>query len=115
MSTRDFLDEAFARFTDDRDEAALLASIEQHGGEAPPKELDTPIAHRICDVCLGGVGYRVVRVYDRGDDSTKLFIYPTKVPSYDRPGIPFERRGAALREWVEEELARQASENDDDD
>ena len=68
----DPLHAAYERFVSDGDEAALLAAVRQHGGHAPSKELDTPVAHRICDVRLGGSGFRVVRVADPSDRTTKL-------------------------------------------
>jgi hypothetical protein len=103
MST-DPLQEAFERFLIDRDESALLAAVHRHGGRAPSRELDSPVAHRICDVQLGGSGYRVVRVFDPDDRSTKVFIYPTDSPAYTALGVPLALQGGALQRWIEDEL-----------
>jgi hypothetical protein len=100
----DQLQAAFERFLVDRDEFALLAAVHRHGGRAPSQGLDSPVAHRICDVHLVGSGYRVVRVFDPDDHSTKVFIYPTDSPAYDVLGVPFALQGAALQRWVEDEL-----------
>jgi hypothetical protein len=102
----DPLHAAFDRFLSDRDEAALLAAIAEHGGRAPSIDLDCPVAHRICDVCLGGSGYRVVRVADPDDHTTKLYIYAmdSKALSFAKPGVPFRLQGEALWQWVEDEL-----------
>jgi|SRR5687768_10519442 hypothetical protein len=100
----DPLQAAFGRFLVDRDASALLAAVHRHGGRAPSQGLDSPVAHRICDVRLGGCGYRVVRVFDPDDHSTKVFIYPTDSPAYTVLGVPFGLRGAALQRWVEDEL-----------
>jgi hypothetical protein len=85
----DPLHAAFESFLSGRDEAALLAAVQQYGGRAPSKGVDFPVAHRICDVQLGGSGFRVVRVFDPDDHTTKLFIYPTDHPLFAQPGVPF--------------------------
>lgn len=69
-----------------------------------PLHMAFEIAHRICDVKVGARGFRVVRVFDPDDDSTKLYIYRTDVPAYTTPGVPFGLQGAALRHWAEGEL-----------
>jgi hypothetical protein len=100
----DPLHAAFERFLKDRDEAALLAAVHRSGGRAPSADEDTPVAHRIRDVLLGGSAYRVVRVADPDDRTTKLYIYPTDAPSFAQPGVPFALQGEALWQWVEDEL-----------
>ena len=95
---------AFERFLSDGDQAALLAAVREFGGRAPSKDLDSPVAHRICDVQLDGLGFRVVRVADPDDRTTKLYIYPTDSPSFTQPGVPFRLQGEALWRWVEDEL-----------
>src|SRR5688572_30793675 len=102
--TADALHVAFARFLSDRDAAALLAAVREHGGRAPSKDVDYPLSHRICDVRLGGSGFRVVRVADQDDHTTKLYIYPTGSPSFTEPGVPFRLQGEALWQWLEDEL-----------
>jgi hypothetical protein len=99
----DPLHNAFERFLDDRDEAALLAAVRRYGGRAPSKDVDHPVAHRICDVQLDGSGFQVARVFDPDDKATKLYIYPTDSPSVTQPGVPFRLQGAALQQWVEDE------------
>ena len=102
----DPLHTAFDRFLRDRDEEALLMAVREFGGKAPPEDLDCPVAHRICDVQLCGSGFRVVRVADREDRTTKLYIYPkdSKSLSFTRPGVPFRLQGDALWRWVDDEL-----------
>src|SRR3954470_15565183 len=97
----DPLHAAFERFLSDRDEAALLAAVRQFGGRAPSKDLDYPITHRIRDVRLGGSDFRVVRVADSDDRTTKLYIYPTDVPA-TQPGVPFQLQSEPLWRWVED-------------
>jgi hypothetical protein len=99
----DPLHAAFERFLRDRDEAALLAVVHEHGGRAPSKEVHYPVAHRICDVRLGGSVFRVVRVADLDDHTTRLHIYLTDSPSLTQPGVPFRLRGEALWRWLEDE------------
>jgi hypothetical protein len=100
----DPLHAAFERFLRDRDEAALLRAVREHGGRAPSKDLDCPVAHRICDIQLAGSGFRVVRVADLDDRTTKLYIYPTDSPSFTQPGVPLRLQGEALWRWVDDEL-----------
>jgi len=99
----DPLHAAFERFLSDGDEGALLAAVQEFGGRAPSKDVAWPDAHRICDVRLGSSFFRVTRVLDTEDHTTRLYIYPTDVPSLDQPGVPFRLQGDALRRWVEDE------------
>ncbi|WP_457426284.1 hypothetical protein [Roseateles sp. P5_E7] len=101
--TADPLQTAFERFLTDGDDAGLLAAVSEFGGRAPSEDLDCPIAHRICDVRLGQADFRVVRVADLGDRTTRLYIYPT-VSASTQPGVPFALQGAALWRWIEDEL-----------
>jgi hypothetical protein len=99
----DLLAKAFERFTIDHDEAAFMAAIQQHGGHSPSSDLDCPIAHRIRDVSLGGDAYRVVRVYDVDNRTSRLYVYPSETPG-EQPGVPYELSGDALHQWVVDEL-----------
>jgi hypothetical protein len=99
----DPLHAAIERFLGDRDERALLAAVQEYGGRAPSNDADWPDQHRICDVKLGGFFFRVTRVLDTVDHTSKLYIYPTDVPQLDQPGVPFGLQGDALARWVEDE------------
>src|SRR5687768_13996152 len=99
----DPLHTAFERFERDRDEEALLAAIREHGGRAPSKDVYFPVAHRSCDIRLGGTGVRVGRVADPDDRTTKLYIYPADSESLTEPGVPFRLQGEGLWRWVEDE------------
>jgi hypothetical protein len=97
---------AFEKFLMDRDEAALLATVREHGGRPPPEKLREPFVHRICDIPLKGEAYRVARAYHRDDDTVEIFIFPTKTPGFDVPGVPYALKGDGLRKWIEDELPR---------
>ncbi len=99
----DLLAKAFERFTVDHDEAAFMAAIRQHGGHSPSSSLDYPMTHRIRDVSLGGDAYRVVRVYDVDDRTSRLYVYPSETPG-EQPGVPYELSEDALHQWVVDEL-----------
>ena len=99
----DLLAQAYEQFLTDADEALFKAAIVQHGGSAPSSELDCPIAHRIQDVLVCGDWYRIVRVYDPDDRSSRMFVYPTETPG-EQMGVPYELSGAALHQWVMDEL-----------
>jgi len=104
VMAEDPLHAAFERFLSKRDEGAFLIAIQQFGGRAPSTDVDFPVAHRICDVQLDGSAFRVVRVFDPADHTAKLYIYPTDSPSFASPGVPLQLGGAALQQWVEDEL-----------
>ena len=100
----DRLQQAFEQFQSDGNADRFLIAIFEFGGYPPDSELDTPIAHRICDVNLNDVGYRIVRVVDVDDRSTRLFIYQTEIPNFKSSGVPYALQGDALFQWVMDEL-----------
>lgn len=57
---------------------------------------------------LCGSTFRVVRVADPDDRTTRLYIYPTDVPSLTETGVPFRLQGEALWQWLEDESASPA-------
>ena len=100
----DPLQAAFERYLADCNESALLLAIQRYGGRAPSCDFDWPSAHRIGDISLGGSSYRVIRVFDPDDRSTRLYIYSTNSPHNAEPGVPFRLQGEALQRWIEDEL-----------
>jgi len=105
----DPLTASYERYLDDHDEDALLSAIKLYGGFGPPEDLDCPLAHRICDIRISNADFRIVRIYNLDDRSSKLLIYPTDTPGPQK-GVPFEMQGDRLHKWVMDELAT----NDDD-
>lgn len=108
----DLLAQAYERFMTDGDMSSFERAIEQHGGIAPPSELECPIAHRIRDVLVCEQWYRVVRVYDPDNRSCRVFIYPTETPG-EQSGVPYELSGESLHQWVMDELEEPTDGNTD--
>jgi hypothetical protein len=92
--------ELWERFLADGDDAAMLAAVNGLAEHKPLHDVDYPAWHRICDVELGGRAFRVTRLVDVDDGQERLFIQPTAYPDYQRPGVPYSRRGKVLIEWV---------------
>ena len=93
---------AYSQFLDDGDVTSFLEAISQHGGRAPSDDVDYPHSHRICDVTLDSRGFRICRVYDVDDRSSRLFVFPSDYVS-DHTGVPFWLTGDALHRWVVDE------------
>lgn len=100
----DLLQEAFDLYLANGDAEALYDAVQRHGGRAPDRSLDCPISHRIGDIELHGRAFRVVRLADPDDRTTRLFIYPTENPSDSHPGVPIALRGEALWRWIRDEM-----------
>jgi hypothetical protein len=92
---------AFERFLRDHDAAALLAAAGP-AREEPPGQAEFPEVHRLCDVVVGGNGWRVARVVDVVTGESRLFVEETDVP-LPEPGVPYSLQGDALLEWVRAE------------
>ena len=94
---------AWERFLADGDGPALLAALGAIAERGPPRDVDYPEYHRLCDVELSGQPYRVCRLVDVDDGRERLFIQPTDTPDLERPGVPYSLRGAELVRWVRSE------------
>ena len=110
MSTWELPRPAWERFLVDGDAAALLAAVRAKPPRARPFDAEYPALHRIRDVELDGVAYRVTRLLDADDGEERLFIEPTDVPDYAHGGVPYWLQGEALRRWV---LGEEASPSKD--
>ncbi len=96
-------EKAWERFLADHDERALLAVIRSLPQRPPPRDVEYPEYHRICDVELCRQAFRITRLVDVIDGEERLFIEPITDPKLEEGGVPYQLRGEALREWVVEE------------
>lgn len=95
--------QSWERFLADRDEAALLAVIRAQAWRPPPRDVEYPEWHRICDVQISGQPFRIHRLVDVEDGEERLFAEPVAKPNLNEPGVPYQLQGEALRHWVLEE------------
>ena len=111
----DVLEAAYEQYLVDSDEQTLLAAVDAACRQPPPEEMDTPHAHRIRDLRLRGEAFRVVRTVDPTTWKTRLYIYELPAGYSEIEGVPLRIRGAALRAWFEDELARLEREEEGDE
>jgi hypothetical protein len=96
---------AWEQYLVDNDAVALLALLQSLPTRKPLREATYPIHHRLCDIELGGRGYRVTRLVDLDDGRERLFIEPTDVPHYGETGVPYWLQGSGLIRWIRDEEA----------
>lgn len=98
---------AWEQFLQTRDEKALLAIIRSLPRRPPPKDVDYPEWHRICDLRLAGEPYRVTRLVDVEDGEVRLFIGLIDQADKSNEGcVPFWLQGAGLQQWILDETKK---------
>jgi hypothetical protein len=108
LSVQELPSGSWEQFLADRDGAALLAVLASLPLCKPPRDVDYPEIHRICDLELGGRAYRLSRLVDLADGQERLLIEPTEFADFREGGVPYELQGAALRRWVTDETLSSA-------
>lgn len=98
---------AWEQFLRDGDEGALKLIADQSVSLALPDE-EYPALHRITDIVLKGVGYRVLRHADSESGTESLFIVPQSIPIISDPGVPYWLSGARLFKWIADEIKEPA-------
>jgi hypothetical protein len=105
MRLQDLPTQLWDQFLSDGDESTILAALLLIPIREPPRDVDYPEFHRICDLKLAGQAYRVTRLVDMGDGQERLFIKATDVPNLTDNGVPYRLRGVALQRWICDERA----------
>jgi hypothetical protein len=92
------------RFLAENDQDALLTRIREAPSLDSPLEEDFPYHHRICDINLRGIAFRITRLVELEIARERLFAQTTDVPNYESIGVPYWLQGPPLLEWIRDEV-----------
>ena len=108
-NTQSALYQLWRTSTADNDFAPLVAFLQAHPTISQLCEHEYPSVHRLSDFIFDNRPFRMCRCASCGE---RLFLFPLTCQAGTVQGVPFALTGEALQQWIADETANPAEDDD---